>query len=95
MTDEQKSDLAMVMLASMQLQSALHTLDNITGEGNKFKFKKKKQWNDFIDYVRRFGEREGIELYDLTATMTEQSQNYIDCVNEFDKVAAEMKIYLP
>jgi hypothetical protein len=27
--------------------------------------------------------------------MTEQSQNYVDCVNEFDKVAAEMKIYLP
>jgi hypothetical protein len=95
MTTTQKDDLAHIVMASMQLQSALHTLDNITGEGNKFKFKKKKQWNDFIDYVRRFGEREGIELYDLTATMTEQSQNYVDCVNEFDKVAAEMKIYLP
>jgi hypothetical protein len=95
MTIQQKDDLAHIVMASMQLQSAIHTLDKVTGEGNKFKQLKKKEWNDFIDYVKRFGEREGIELYDLTATMTEQSQNYVDCVNEFDKVAAEMKVIVP
>lgn len=95
MTTQQKDDLAHIVMASMQIQSALHTLDNITGDGNKYKFKKKKDWNDFIDYVKRFSEREGIELYDLTATINDQTQNYIDCVTEFDKVAEEMKVIIP
>lgn len=95
MTIQQKDDIAHIVMASMQIQSALHTLDNITGEGNNFKFKKKKDWNDFISYVKRFAEREGIELYDLTGTIKDQAQNYIDCVNEFDKVAEEMKIIIP
>lgn len=71
MTTQQKDDLAHIVMASMQIQSALHTLDNITGEGNKYKFKKKKDWNNFIDHVKRFSEREGIELYDLTATIND------------------------
>lgn len=95
MTIQQKDDIAHIVMASMQIQSALHTLDNITGDGNHFKFKKKKDWNDFISYVKRFAEREGIELYDLTGTIKDQAQNYIDCVNEFDKVAEEMKIIIP
>lgn len=95
MTIQQKDDLANIVMASMQIQSALHTLDNITGEGNKYKFKKKKDWNDFIDFVKRFLEREEIELYNLTATIKDQAQNYIDCVNEFDKVAEEMQIIIP
>jgi len=95
MTTAQKDDLAYLVMASMQMQSAIHTLDNITGEGNLYKFKKKKEWNDFISYVKRFAEKEAIELYDLTAKIKDQAQNYIDCVNEFDKVAEEMQIILP
>ena len=95
LTDEQKKDLATVMLASIQIQSAIHTLDNITGTGNKYKQIKKKKYNDFIATVKRFLASEEIELYDLTAQLPNQTQNYLDCVEAFDKVAAEMQIILP
>jgi hypothetical protein len=94
LTDEQKSDLATVMLATMQIQSAIHTLDNISGAGNKYKQMKKKKYNDFIATVKSFLNSEGIELYDLTAILPTQTQNYLDCVNAFDKVAKEMQIVI-
>jgi hypothetical protein len=95
MTIQQKDDLAHIVMATMQLQSAIHTLDKVTGEGNKFKQLKKKEWNQFIHFVQKFTAKHEIELYDLTAQMPEQSQNYIDCVNEFDKIAEEMKVIVP
>ena len=95
LTQPQKDDLAHIVMATMQIQSAIHTLDKVTGEGNKFKQLKKKEYNDFILHVQKFLRKHEIELYDLTAKMPDQSQNYIDCVNEFDKVAEEMKVILP
>ena len=61
LTKEQKYDLACITLASIQIQSAIHTLDNVSGMGNDFKFKKKKDWNDFIDYVKRWANKEGAD----------------------------------
>jgi PAB1-binding protein PBP1 len=95
LTQPQKDDLAHIVLATMQIQSAIHTLDKVTGEGNKFKQLKKKEWNQFIYTVQKFTAKHEIELYELTAKLIDQSQNYIDCVNEFDKVAEEMQIILP
>lgn len=91
LTKEQKYDLACITLASIQIQSAIHTLDNVSGMGNDFKFKKKKDWNDFIDYVRRWANKEGVELYSLTGSFNNSNvQNYVECVTEFDRVAEKI-----
>ena len=91
LTKEQKQDLAYITLASIQIQSAIHTLDNVSGMGNNFKFKKKKEWNDFIDYVNRWANREGTELHSLTGSFNNENvQNYVECVTEFDKVAEKI-----
>lgn len=91
LTKEQKYDLAYITLASIQIQSAIHTLDNVSGMGNDFKFKKKKDWNDFIDYVRRWANKEGVELYSLTGSFNNSNvQNYVECVTEFDRVAEKI-----
>ena len=95
LTTPQKDDLSHIVMATMQIQSAIHTLDKVTGQGNKAVREKKREYNNFIEYVQKFLRKHEIELYDLTAKMPDQSQNYIDCVNEFDKVAEEMKVILP
>jgi hypothetical protein len=93
MTKEQSKDLGRIVLSTIQMQSVIHTLDQITGE-NGFKQKKKKEYNDFINYVKKFLDKQGVELYDLTADLVKCDHvvNFFDCVAEFDKVAEEMRV---
>lgn len=91
LSKEQKYDIACITLASIQIQSAIHTLDNVSGMGNNFKFKKKKEWNDLIDYVQRWANREGTELHSLTGSFNNTTvQSYVDCVSDFDKLAEKI-----
>ncbi len=62
----------------------IHTLDNITNENNTFKQAKKKEWNEFIAYVKRFTDKQGIDLFDFTSDIDGHVQNYLDCVQKFD-----------
>lgn len=96
MSDEQKHDLSKVLTAVIQMQSAIHTLDEITNQNNKLRFRKKMEWNNFISSVRSFCDNQEIDLYKLTAVFQDigQTDNYLDCVKRFDDLAREIEINL-
>jgi hypothetical protein len=93
-SDEQKHDLSKILIATVQMQSAIHTLDEITGLNNKLRFNKKKEWNNFISIVHSFCGKQEIDLYKMTAIFETIDQNvsFFDCVNRFDELANEITI---
>ena len=84
LSKEMQSDISNVLLATIKAQSMIHTLDNITNENNTFKQAKKREWNEFIAYVKRFADKQGIDLFDFTSDIDGHVQNYLDCVQKFD-----------
>lgn len=95
MTDKQKEDLSHVVMATIQLNSVIHTLDKIEGT-NEFKRTKKMEYNNFLEYVQKFLRRNEIELYDLSTTFEQmnQTQNYVECVDAFDKLAESITVIM-
>ena len=93
---EMKRDMSAILLATIKIQSALHTLDEIQNENNVFKQQKKKEWNNFIELVQKFANRQGIEVFDFTADLTDgnHTQNYLDCVDRFDKLGEEFNLII-
>lgn len=93
-SEEMKRDMSAILLATIKLQSTLHTLDEIENDNNVFKQQKKKEWNDFIRTVQKFADKQGIDLHNFTADLNEgnHAQNYLDCVNEFDKLGESFNL---
>lgn len=95
MTEKQKHDMARIVMSSIQLQSVIHTLDEIEGT-NEFKFKKKQEYSQLLNQINKFIQKHENELSELCSTFGSdgQIQNYVDCVNEFDKLAREIQVVI-
>lgn len=81
-------------MSAIQTQSLLHTLDKMDIK-NPYKFKKKLALNNYISTVEKLISELELQQDEFCKLLTDesgkfdmrQSQNFIDCVGQFDKLA--------
>lgn len=94
-----KPETKLIIISAIQTQALLHTLDKMSDK-NPYKFKKKLAMSNYLNAVKKL-------VIDLELQQDEfcnllrddhgnfdlrQSQNFIDCVGEFDKLAESINL---
>jgi hypothetical protein len=77
-----------LLLASIKIQSALHTLEEIDIK-NDYKRNQKKNLNDVLCSINRFMETQDVYINEITKTLSESNEQtdfYVECVKKFDEL---------